>query len=267
MRVSRTLASITAAAALAVGSFLVAAPASAAPPASSAVPYAALGDSYAAGFGGGMSEDACGRSPNGYPQGLVGIAHIQLAQDLACSGATAADVMTYQVPGLSPASRLVTLTVGGDDVGFYDIVVACFALPSSPQQQALCAAALAAGRAALDTVPGKVAATVAAIRAQAPGARVVVTGYPLLFRLPSAYGDAAAQLNQAIPLLNAAIEAGATAAGATYVDVTQAFSGHGIGSAVPWINDFTPATPNTDAFHPNASGYRAYANALKPFVG
>lgn len=264
MRISRTFASLIAAAALVAGSLVAAGPALAAP---SPVSYAALGDSYAAGYGGG-DYGACGQSPNGYPERLVGIAHIELTQDLACIGATTSDVTTLQVPLLSPTTQLVTLTVGGDDVGFYSIMVLCFAAPPSPEQQAECANAIAQGSAALAAVPGGVAATVAAIHTRAPGARVVVTGYPLLFALPSKYGPAAAQIDQAIPLLNAAIQAGATAAGATYVDVTGQFAGHAIGSVVPWINDFNGSltNPNFDAFHPNASGYKAYANALKPFV-
>jgi hypothetical protein len=45
-----------------------------------------------------------------------------------------------------------------------------------------------------------------------------------------------------------------------YVDVTEEFAGHGIGSADPFIYDID----NThEAFHPNANGYNAYADAIK----
>jgi lysophospholipase L1-like esterase len=264
MRITRTLASITAAVALVAGSLLAASSASAAPPPSAAVTYAALGDSYAAGFGGGAPYDQCGRSMNGYPTRLVGIGHIQLVDDAACSGSTTADVIAQQVPTIPATTRLVTLTVGGDDVGFGNIVFLCF-IAQDPQ---LCQQAVDAGQALITSgeLTARIAETIAAVHAQAPGARVVVTGYPLLFALPSKYGAAAVLIDQAIPALNAAIQAGAVAAGATYVDVIGAFAGHGIGASVPWLLDFTPATPNPDAFHPNASGYKAYTNAVKPFV-
>ena len=42
-----------------------------------------------------------------------------------------------------------------------------------------------------------------------------------------------------------------------YVDVTEAFAGHGIGSKKPFINAEGP-----DAYHPNAAGYRAYTKAI-----
>jgi lysophospholipase L1-like esterase len=41
------------------------------------------------------------------------------------------------------------------------------------------------------------------------------------------------------------------------VDVTEQFSGHGIGSREPFIN-----AAGADAFHPNAAGYLAYAAAI-----
>jgi lysophospholipase L1-like esterase len=42
-----------------------------------------------------------------------------------------------------------------------------------------------------------------------------------------------------------------------YVDVTEEFAGHGIGSEKPFIN-----AEGEGAYHPNAAGYRAYAKAI-----
>lgn len=253
-------------AALAAASTLFATPALAAPPASTSVSYAALGDSYAAGFGGGTPINPCAQSANAYPERLDGWAHVKLVDFGACSGATTSDVIADQVPALLDSGvRLVTLTVGGDDLGFVTLVQSCVDFQSTTCQDAI---GTAEGLLMNGTITLRVATTIAAIRAYAPSARIVVTGYPLLFQLPSAkYGALAVQGDQLIAGLNAAIQAAASATGATYVDVTGIFSGHGIGSTVPWILDFTPATPNFDAFHPNANGYKAYTNALKPFLG
>ena len=60
--------------------------------------------------------------------------------------------------------------------------------------------------------------------------------------------------------LNGSIAAGA--AGARYVDVRAAFSGHGINSATPWINLDLANLGSPDNFHPNAAGYEAYFPSL-----
>ena len=89
-------------------------------------------------------------------------------------------------------------------------------------------------------VAQRITSTVAAIRAKAaPGAKIIVTGYPLLFNLPNAkYSTWAGRVNGDTVALNDAIQAAAVASGAVFVDVETAFAGHGIGSSSPWINDF-----------------------------
>jgi lysophospholipase L1-like esterase len=77
--------------------------------------------------------------------------------------------------------------------------------------------------------------------------------------------DLIAALNFATDELNRTIREAVAAADATgvnivYVDVTDAFAGHGIGGTVP--PPFINAPPSADAFHPNAAGYVAYANAI-----
>ena len=53
-----------------------------------------------------------------------------------------------------------------------------------------------------------------------------------------------------------------TGANIIYVDVTEQFEGHGIGSSDdPFIN-----ATGADAFHPNAAGYRAYAKAISAAI-
>ena len=51
--------------------------------------YVALGDSYAAGYGGGAPLDACGRTAEGYPALLDGIDGVNLVSNQSCAGATA----------------------------------------------------------------------------------------------------------------------------------------------------------------------------------
>ena len=71
---------------------------------------------------------------------------------------------------------------------------------------------------------------------------------------------------QRLPLMTTSRSAQAVAATSAtdvkivYVDVTAEFAGHGIGSTKPFINDIRAGA--ADAFHPNADGYLAYADAI-----
>ncbi|MEV1129025.1 SGNH/GDSL hydrolase family protein [Agromyces sp. NPDC049794] len=218
------------------------------------ISYVALGDSYAAGVGGGVPIDLCGTTPNGYAALLADDPGQVLTDLRGCAGATTADVLG-QLEGLDHRTKSVTLTVGANDLGVAALAQTC--LTGTPEQ---CLAAVQYAQTVL--LPGlatDLATTLAAIREAAPKATVYVTGYPLLFE-PSADPRIAA-VNAGIMALNSVIQAAVTAAGPgfVYVDVTQAFAGHGIGSATPWINGLSDAAP----FHPNTAGYAAYADAIR----
>jgi lysophospholipase L1-like esterase len=89
---------------------------------------------------------------------------------------------------------------------------------------------------------------------------VVVTGYPHLFE---PVNPLFTSINAAIDQLNSTIEQAVSAANDAdvnihYVDVTEEFAGHGIGSSEPFINNLL----EQNAFHPNDDGYQAYADAI-----
>src|SRR5215218_1261586 len=81
---------------------------------SGTVQYVALGDSYAAGQGGGSYLNSCLESPNGYPYLLDHRRRIDLRDNVACTGATTTTVASTQ---LTKDTELVTLTVGAADLG------------------------------------------------------------------------------------------------------------------------------------------------------
>jgi lysophospholipase L1-like esterase len=219
--------------------------------------YAAVGDSFAAGTGASpYIETSCYTSTKSYPKLLDADANLRLVAFPACSGASTSTVKSSQVPAIPVTAARVTLTAGGNDVGFASIMTNCFLLlNSSCESRIINAETLVAD----GTVATNIATTVQAITARAPGARVVVTGYPLLFHEPSSYRWAQ-RVNQGTVQLNAAIKSAAEANGAVFVDVTAPFAGHGIGSSSPWING---GGFSAGAFHPNATGYAAYATALR----
>lgn len=227
--------------------------------------YAAIGDSFAAGTGARSYLDtSCYRSSRSYPSLLDAEATLRLVAFPACSGATTAQVISAQVPAIPTTAKVVTITVGGNDVGFGTVMRNCFVLVSSS-----CASSIDAGAAiaASPEFAASIRGVVDAVQARAGGARVVVTGYPQLFHLDASGTNAkyvwADEVNAQTVTLNAVIRANAEAAGAVFVDVTGLFAGHGIGSASPWINDWS-LFRSVDAFHPNATGYaQGYTVALR----
>ncbi|MGN7979426.1 SGNH/GDSL hydrolase family protein [Microbacterium sp. 22195] len=266
-RVLVLIAALVAAALLAVGA---AAPASAAGKGgngggggggkpTSSVTYSALGDSYAAGQGAGSYlNTTCYVSSKGYPVLIDASRTITLNSEPACSGDSSLDVVSRQVALVPVTTARVTLTVGGNDLGFSTVMQDCFVLVS----RTACDADLATANSMISggTIASRITAAVTAIRTRAPGAKVIVTGYPRLFA-PTVTRPYAQQVNTSTTALNAAIRTGATAAGAVYVDVEAAFADHGIGSASPWINDWNWFDFSA-GFHPNASGYVAYQGRI-----
>lgn len=85
--------------------------------------YVALGDSYATAPGTRTYDnpgDACRRGPLTYPR-LWAAQHSSVAfVEASCSGATTAEVLASQVPQLTADTTLVTIQVGGNDVGFVE---------------------------------------------------------------------------------------------------------------------------------------------------
>ena len=232
----------------------LAAPASAAP--DEAV-YDALGDSYAAGFGAGtVLGDAagCSRTDTAPPVRLDGRKRIALDDFVACSGATTAD-LAAQLPALDADTDLVTLTIGGNDIGWTQAIGACLLLDDPT-----CAQAVAGSRLLVQgLLPARLDAAFSAVGTAAPDAHVVVTGYPHLFTPEAgAFGNASPEeqeaLNEGADLLNATIRAAADRHGLVYVDVVKKFDGHGVNAADPWVD------PRT--FHPTLEGQEAYAAAL-----
>ncbi|HEU4546114.1 MAG TPA: SGNH/GDSL hydrolase family protein [Microlunatus sp.] len=268
IRRSRRLTLVLAVLATIVGLALVAAaPAEAGSRHSRSLSYVALGDSYAAGFGAGKYVNDCYQSRRGYPALLDRETRASLQANATCNGATTQTVLATQLSALTPRTQLVTLTVGGNDLGFATVATTCAPGPSVACQAAINGAlALLAPQATGPSVLAtRLAATYGAVAKAAPRADILVTGYPILFNTPAKdqpNADIVLALNDATRALNATIEATATATAAagveiSYVDVTAGFAGHGIGSERPYLHASGP-----EALHPTARGYRVYAKAL-----
>ena len=121
-----------AAAALCSLSLAMLAPAAAS--AQSAVRYVALGDSYSSGVGARSyigSSGSCDQSTRAYPALWDAVSQPASYVSEACPGATTATVLSSQLSALSAATTLVSITVGGNDVGFSSVMETCVLLPTS----------------------------------------------------------------------------------------------------------------------------------------
>ncbi|MFG2301528.1 SGNH/GDSL hydrolase family protein [Actinacidiphila glaucinigra] len=245
--------------------------------------YVALGDSYTSGPLIPDQVDAnCARSNRNYPSLVAQRLRGTVLTDVSCGGATTAEMWKAQgsnppqLDALSRRTSLVTLQIGGNDVGFGSIIRTCAGAAVSDPTGNPCEKYYSAGgtdqlRAAVEATAPKIDAVLDAIHHRAPRARVVVVGYPALLpdsgvgcrpAVPFADGDFA-YLRDTEKRLNAMLARRAKAAHATYVDTYTPTVGHDMCTApgVRWIEPLTPAAPAAPA-HPNALGEEAMAAAV-----
>jgi lysophospholipase L1-like esterase len=225
--------------------------------------YVALGDSFAAGMGGGDESGRCRLSPNSYPNDFARASGIDLVVNAACAGATTSDLLKHQLIALDDRTDLVTVSVGGNDLG-----VAAIAAECSAGKAVACRDGVSSALSLLNVLPERLAAVYGAVHDAAPNARIVVTGYSLLFdnsNTKSADFGTVTAINAATLGLNQTIQdvvAGQRSSGVPIAYVGVDFAGHGIGSKAPWVN-----VSGTDAFHPTATGYGQYSSALVRLLG
>jgi lysophospholipase L1-like esterase len=261
----RLPALVSTAAMAGLSAFAAIGPASAAGP----VNYVALGDSYSSGDGAGSySDGSCLQSANAYPV-LWHNSHGGTFTNATCAGATTADVLSSQLGGLSASTTLVSITIGGNDVGFSSVMETCVLSSTSK-----CVSAVQKAESeAQTTLPGELGNVLAAIRSHAPDAEVVVLDYPQFYDLSKSstcIGLSTTDrtyLNQGASVLDSVVQAAAGQYGDRFVDVTRYFSGHQIcdsGSyliSVDWFN-------LGDSYHPNAGGQKnGYLPALVSVTG
>lgn len=241
-------------------------------PAQAAAPvYVALGDSYASGTGtrSYLSDGtSCQRSTRAYPS-LIAAARGYALNFRACSGARIGDVTATQLSALTPATNYVTISVGGNDAGFADVLTEC-ALPGWASN---CNGRINTAQTYITTtLPAALSTLYADIRARAPYAQVVVVGYPRIFNgedcnaLTWFSPTEEARLNQTADLINARTAAAATAAGFAFADPTSAFVGHAVCDNPEYLNGLS--YPISESYHPNVAGHASgYTPVVSATVG
>jgi len=253
--------------------------------------YVSIGDSYSSGQGAGdydpatnSATNSCHRSahslalqfaagpPEVYPPGNI--------VNVACSGASIPDLTSAgqyepaQISQIPADASLVTLTIGGNDAGFAGVLARCVLLLSCEDYYTQNDSNNL--DVTIDNLATPLTNLYEAVRAQAPGARVVVLTYPQILSPPGPLSGCAGELGMASSDISWLIEEtnhlddvisnAAGAAGVEVLDERDAFVGHEICSAAPWVNGLQIFSDYSDSFHPNTAGYSQEAADLAAYL-
>jgi lysophospholipase L1-like esterase len=245
--------------------------------------YVAMGSSFAAGPGipsrAPGSPRRAGRSTGNYAHLVARALGLDL-HDVTFSGATTGDILRSpaadrpaQVDAVTPGTSLVTITAGGNDVGFLPrLTLASLPWPvrAWPTVRARAAAfgETGATEERFEQLERNLAAIAVQIRDRAPGCRVLLVDY--LSILPEGGpppaapppADVAAWGRAIAGRLAATAEAAAGAAGWTYVAASAASADHHAWSAEPWTRRFHLSLRGGAPYHPNAAGMAAVADLV-----
>jgi lysophospholipase L1-like esterase len=241
-------------------------------PAAAAEQYTALGDSYSSGVGTRTYYDSgCKRSNYAYPK-LIDSQRANTDVVLAaCSGARTGDVTANQLGSLNSGTEWVTVTIGGNDAGFADVITEC-ALPGWASN---CNGKIdQAQRYINNTLKGRLNTVYDAVKSRAPNATVIVLGYPRLFMGVDCNGGTffssseMTRLNQTADLLRTRTQEQVATEGSRFVfkDAIPPFIGHAVCSSSEWINGLS--WPVVESYHPNRTGHSSgYAPLVRSVMG
>ncbi|GAA5117488.1 SGNH/GDSL hydrolase family protein [Pseudonocardia adelaidensis] len=274
--------------------FATAGPAAADPDQGPVQRYVALGDSYAAGplVPIPTGEPAgCLRSDHNYPSVVAQELGVADFHDVSCSGATTENITgpqgvplgknPPQLEALTPDTQLVTISIGGNDIGFGDIVQECATRSPLQPTGSACKDHYTAGGTdqltqRVDDAAPKVADVLAAIDRRSPDARVLLVGYPAILPdegpgcfpvVPFSPGDVE-YLRGVEKDLNAMLAKQAAAAGTEFVDTYTPSIGHDACQppGTKWVEGLVPTAPAAPV-HPNALGMREIGRVVAGAVG
>lgn len=260
--------------------------------------YISLGDSFSSGEGNPAFEPgttvnppyldllnstpgSCHRSVQSWTYKLQTSKYSREAQ-LACSNAKVAALTNSfkgepaQLTALKsmPAPKLVTITMGGNDIGFPLVMATCASGISSA-----CTIALGAAAAQIGGLATHLRTAYAAIHQAAPNANILVVGYPnvmsnnfsTFFHCPWMNNADAYLMQQVASLLDRTISSTVYSLPAgdkvQYVSTLNAFAGHELCTGDSWLNPVTLDNPQwVYSAHPNATGQNAMLSIVQGYV-
>ncbi|MDV6260460.1 SGNH/GDSL hydrolase family protein [Rhodococcoides yunnanense] len=252
--------------------------------------YVALGDSAAAGprIPNQVGAPGCQQSDSNYPHILAEELAAASFVDVTCSGAVTENIVStpqgtssgevpVQLDAVSADTDLVTITIGGNDIGLVSTAVGCLTFTASSANN-VCKDRLTAG--GVDTVAAAIAektpiwgAMLDAVTERAPDARILVVGYGTYlpdggcFPTQPMLPEDADYIQGSITAMNEALKTQADEHGAEFVDTEALSVGHDV-CVAPDQRYFEGVVPQNPAapLHPTAAGMAAIGDAVAEAV-
>ena len=257
--------------------------------------YVALGDSFTAApfvpmqYG---TPIGCGRSDHNYPSVVKAAIGATVFRDESCSSATTKHMTEPQsvlggnhipqLDALTGDASLVTVGIGGNDVGLVGAATDCLRLGLLAPTGTACRSSFAkpgGGDRLVDRIAAtapKIAATLQGIRQRSPQARVLIVGYPAVaptngkgcYPLVPLSDDDMAYLDEMLRRTNTMIAEQAAANGAEFVDTYAESIGHDVCTLPPtrWFEGVVPTMPAFPV-HPNVLGEASMARSVLRVLG
>lgn len=252
--------------------------------------YVALGDSAASGprIPDQIGVPGCQQSDANYPHVLAEELATGSFVDVTCSGAVTENIVAtpqstssgevpVQLDALTPDTDLVTVTIGGNDIGLVSTAVQCLTFADTSATN-ICKDRLTAG--GVDTVATAIAdrapswgAMLDAVAERAPEARILVVGYGTYlpdggcFPTQPMLPEDADYIQGNITAMNEALRTQAEEHGAEFVETEALSVGHDV-CVAPDQRYFEGVVPQNPAapLHPTAAGMAAIGDAVAAAV-
>jgi lysophospholipase L1-like esterase len=251
--------------------------------------YVAMGDSIAAapGVPDPAPPPGCRKSTNNYPSVLARRLLATKFIDVTCSGATSEDIarraqqtgsgpIARQIDALGATTDLITITIGGNDVGLPADAEACVVKSANPRP---CVDQFVVGD--VDRISAVISAQVPVwsalldeLRGKAPNARIILVGYGIFVRPGGCFPGQPVlpqdsdYLQSKLSELDDRQRQLAAEKGIDYFDTRPLSQGHDI-CAPPsdrYIAGYA-ASGTAIPLHPTASGSASIGTALAGYIG
>jgi lysophospholipase L1-like esterase len=231
--------------------------------------YVALGSSIASGYGIAKQSTFCGRSDHDYGQLVAAKLGLNLT-DVSCGAAVIPNVVDRaqgaappQIDAVTPDTKLITVSVGGNDINLNGTALGC----GDPATECSPPATLDAAEASLQ---GKLVAMITELKARAPSATVVLVTYPREFpdqncaELSLSNGELSMLRGMGAKLEAASVSAAAQA-GVVVVDPYVEPGDHTACAGAPerWTAGYKVAPGDGFAYHPTALGHEEMATLIE----
>ena len=202
---------------------------------------------------------------------------------MTCNGAATDNILHHgqffqpaQIEAVGPSTKLVTVTIGGNDVNYARNLIAlhCTDVPAdAPWWERMIGLCKPVSQsdvdAAFTTLPANMQKIADEVHRHAPHARLVIMTY-LTVLPPSGTcarlgltEEQADRMRKVAARLHDIMQAAAKTSGADFLDTAALSADHNACSADPWVNGFVfDMSHGKFAYHPNLAGMTAQADAL-----